>query len=69
MIRKATGALTALVVAGSISTAPLAANDCYDYVIGLCDAAMAESNFIEKIAVGVFCAGMMAGCAGHSVIN
>lgn len=47
---------------------PLAAagpvEDCYDRVLTLCDAALKDSNWAEKIAVGVACTVMIADCTG-----
>lgn len=48
---------------------PLAAQDekCYDYWIKKCDAALSEANWLEQIAIGVYCSGMLASCSVKSV--
>lgn len=46
--------------------APLAAetvSECQNRVIRECAAALEDSNWAEKIAVGVFCTGRIAGCS------
>jgi hypothetical protein len=61
--------LAALALTASLS-APLLAEtvtECQDRVIAECDAALADSNWIEKIAVGVVCVGRLAVCGGVSL--
>lgn len=62
--------LAALALTASLS-APLLADDivtqCQDRVIADCAATLAESNWVEKIAVGVICVGRLATCGGVSV--
>lgn len=46
--------------------APLAAetvSECQNRVIQECAAALDDSNWVEKIAVGVFCTARIAGCS------
>lgn len=69
-MRKATlialGALTL-----SLSTASPAmadsVGDCINRVTRDCDAALADSNWIEKVAVGIVCTGMYVACGGVSI--
>lgn len=56
----AVGGFTSPVFAGPVE-------ECYDDVLGLCDDALADSRWWEKAAVGLFCAGMMAGCAFEAI--
>jgi len=47
-------------------TSPLFAGpveECYDEVLTLCDDALEDSAWWQKPAVGLFCTGMLAGCA------
>lgn len=49
----------------SASAQPLAAQtvqECYDYVIKTCSDAMEDSNFFERVAIGIVCSAMLAGC-------
>jgi hypothetical protein len=49
----------------TMSAQPLAAatvQDCYDYVITKCADAMEDANFVEKVAIGIVCSSMLAGC-------
>ena len=65
--RKAIAILT-LAVGGFSS--PLFAGpveDCYAEVIALCDAALDDSAWWEKPAVGLFCTGMLSGCAFEAI--
>jgi len=56
----AIGAFTSPVFAGDVF-------DCYTDVIESCDDALASSNWLQKIAVGVMCSGMMAGCGLEAI--
>ncbi|MGI8400929.1 MAG: hypothetical protein ACR2NS_04905 [Gemmatimonadaceae bacterium] len=38
------------------------ASPCTDSVIADCGAAMADANWIQRIALGDLCAGLLAGC-------
>ena len=61
-IRRGLAAMT-LVLAGFAS--PVFAeeeSDCYWEVIESCDDALEESNWFQKIGVGVICAGLLTGC-------
>lgn len=62
--------LAALTLA-TATTSPLLAEEtvsqCLSRVTLECDAALAESNFIEKVAVGFVCTGMYATCARNTV--
>jgi len=42
-------------------------NDCYDEVLSTCNDALEEASWWEKPAVGLFCTGMLAGCAFESI--
>ena len=44
---------------------PLAAegNDCIDYWLFKCDAALKEANWAEKIVIGAYCTGLLAACS------
>ena len=48
---------------------PLAAEDssCYDYWLKKCNDALAESNWLEKVAVGAYCSAMLASCSVKTV--
>lgn len=49
----------------TLSAQPLAAattQECYDYVLKECSNAMSDANFIEKVAIGIICTSMLAGC-------
>lgn len=49
----------------TLSAQPLAAataQDCYDYVLTRCADAMDGANFFEKVAIGIVCSSMLAGC-------
>lgn len=69
-MRKATlialGALTL-----SLSTASPAmadsVEDCINRVTRDCDRALADSNWLEKVAVGIVCTGMYLACGGVNV--
>jgi len=56
----AMGAFTAPVVGDSIS-------ECYDKVLRHCNDALEESNYLEKMAVGLICTGMLAGCGFEAI--
>lgn len=57
---------TLMLAAGlTMSAQPLAARtvqECYDYVLKECSNAMSDANFIEKVALGIICTSMLAGC-------
>ena len=64
---KPTRLVYSLVLAGAltISAQPLAAKtvqECYDYVLKECSNAMSDANFIEKVAIGIICTSLLAGC-------
>ncbi len=65
MIMRTVGALALSLTLVS----PLAAQDedCYDYWLKTCDAALKESNWYEKIAVGAYCTLMFGTCALNEV--
>jgi hypothetical protein len=57
--------LVATVAVIGATAQPVAAEtvaDCYNKVLTRCAAAMEDANFFERVAVGVFCAGMLLGC-------
>jgi hypothetical protein len=59
----------ATLVAGGIATPAFASetNDCYREVLFACADALEESSWWEKPAIGLFCTGMLAGCAFESI--
>lgn len=65
MIMRAMGVLALTLTLAS----PLAAQgtECYDYWIKKCDAALKESNWLEKVAVGAYCTAQLLGCSISSV--
>lgn len=65
MIMRTMGAL----VLSLTLVSPLAADesDCIDYWLKKCDHALSESNWAEKIVIGVYCTGMLASCSVKSV--
>lgn len=59
--------IRSLLFAGFVmaSASPLAAKtaqECYDAVIKECTETLADSNFIQKVAVGVVCTARLASC-------
>lgn len=61
--------LAALALTASLS-APLLADgvsDCQGQVISDCADAMADSNWAERIALGIVCAGRLVACGGVSI--
>lgn len=55
----------AVLAAMSIPTSAFARDaveECYDYVLTTCADAMADSNFIERVALGIVCSAMLVGC-------
>jgi len=42
-------------------------NDCYQEVLRDCNDALEEASWWEKPAIGLFCTGMLAGCAFESI--
>lgn len=51
-------------------SAPLAAetvSQCQERVIANCADAMEDANVFERVALGVFCSGLLAGCSVRSV--
>ena len=54
------GAFTTPVFAGPVE-------DCYDDVLMLCDDALEDSAWWQKPAVGLFCTGMLTGCAFEAI--
>lgn len=61
--------LAALALTASLS-APLLADgvsDCQGQVISECADAMADSNWAERIVLGVVCSGRLAACGGISI--
>jgi hypothetical protein len=56
----ALGAYTSPAFAGPVE-------DCYDEVLTLCNDALEDSAWWQKPAVGLFCTGMMAGCAFEAI--
>lgn len=63
--------LAALTLA-TATASPLLAEEtveqCINRVTRDCDAALADSNWLEKVAVGIVCSGMYLACGG-TVIN
>ena len=59
----------ATLVVGGIAAPALASetNDCYREVLFACADALEEASWWEKPAVGLFCTGMLAGCAFESI--
>lgn len=58
-----------LTLAGSAQ--PLAAQtvaECYEKVLTICAEAMDGAKWYEKFAVGLMCAGMLAGCNTQVVL-
>lgn len=58
--------LAALALTASLST-PLFAetvSQCQDRVIASCAEAMEDTNWAERVAVGILCAGRLVGCSG-----
>jgi len=55
VLTMAIGAFTSPVFAGEVT-------DCYWEVMEACDDALEASNWIQKIAVGALCTGLLAGC-------
>jgi hypothetical protein len=59
--------LAALTLAAAVAS-PLLAEEtveqCVNRVTRDCDAALADSNWFEKVAVGIVCTGMYAACGG-----
>jgi hypothetical protein len=41
--------------------------ECTERVIRDCDRALADSNWFEKVAVGIVCSGMYLACGGVNV--
>ncbi len=61
-------ALTATTMWGGALAQPLAADEsCLEEVLRLCDDALANSNWLEKIAVGAWCTILAASCAIDSI--
>lgn len=59
----------ALAMATAVA-APLAAetvSECQERVIANCAEAMEDANLIERVALGAFCTGLLAGCSIRSV--
>jgi hypothetical protein len=57
--------LVATVAVLGATAQPVAAEtvaDCYNKVLTRCAAAMEDARWYEKVAVGVFCSAMLAGC-------
>jgi hypothetical protein len=42
-------------------------NDCYQEVLATCNDALEDASWWEKPAIGLFCTGMLAGCAFESL--
>lgn len=54
----------------TVFAAPLAAetiSECQERVIAHCAQAMEDANWAERIALGVFCTGRLAGCSIRQV--
>ena len=59
--------LYSLLLVGAIASAgkPLAAEtvaDCYEKVLDKCAYAMDGARWYEKVAIGILCSAMLAGC-------
>jgi hypothetical protein len=69
-MRKATLiALGALTLTFSTASPAMAetVQECTERVIRDCDRALADSNWFEKVAVGIVCSGMYLACGGVNV--
>lgn len=57
--------LAALALTASLSNPLLAESvgDCQDRIIFQCADAMSDSNWAERVALGIVCAGRLAGCS------
>jgi len=70
--RKARRAVAALMLMMASVQSPIFAGevaDCYAYVLGECAAALETARWWQKPAVGLLCAGMLAGCVGDGWFN
>jgi hypothetical protein len=63
--------LAALALTASLS-APLLAEEtvtqCQDRIISECARAMEDSNWAERVALGIVCTGRLAGCSTINVV-
>lgn len=69
-ISKARKALVFFTLAVGGITTPLLAGPveaCYDEVLALCNDALEDSAWWQKPAVGLFCTGMLTGCAFEAI--
>jgi hypothetical protein len=62
-------ALGALTLSLSMASPAMAdpVSECFDKVTKDCDAALKESNWIEKVAVGFICTLMYIACGGVTI--
>lgn len=58
------GAVMLAMVAAGPLLAQETVSECQNAVIKDCDAALKESNWLEKVAVGIVCAGRVVACGG-----
>jgi hypothetical protein len=63
----ALGALTLMAATASPLLAKETVEQCENRVIFECDAALEESNWAEKIAVGIVCSARLLACSGVNV--
>ncbi|MBX3133326.1 MAG: hypothetical protein KF689_08080 [Gemmatimonadaceae bacterium] len=67
-MKKLVFGLVGAVMLTAVAVEPLLANEtvaeCQDRVIMDCDAALKESNWLEKVAVGIVCTGRLIACGG-----
>ncbi len=60
-------ALTLTVASASPLLAEETVGQCIERVTRDCDAALADSNWFEKVAVGIVCSGMYLACGGTNI--
>lgn len=62
-------ALGALTLTLSTATPAMAetVEECFNRVTRDCDAALADSNWLEKVAVGIACTAMYVACGGVTI--
>ena len=42
-------------------------SDCYNAVLDRCAEALEDARWYEKVAIGILCTGLLAGCTGKAV--
>jgi len=65
--RKAIAIFTLAMGAATSPVVGYGVSECYDRVLQECNDALEQSNYLEKVAVGLMCTGMLAGCGFEAI--